>query len=399
MVRISFGDSHGTGIFAELAVRINQMLRNFPSHLLTRYNATEGVPAMQIVLNRFSISVFILLFTIFLLPWACAAPIELGIQGGKLTVNGQARFLIFVSYFDALRASESTLSRDFQYLRAHRVDGLRIFPNWWNWSDMKHFPTDTLMDGRGKLREQQLEKLKSILKQAAEHGLIVDVSFAYETVGGLSDLREDQLGVSQGQLPVNQVHLEDYERGLTEVAIALRAYRHIFFDVQNEYNGRITHLTDDDVRRLCKAIKVADPGRIATASLANEIGPEEVAKRSNEANLDIVAWHESRNPWQFDAMDVLTARAKSATNKPLYFGETAELTDEFTVENFITAVTKTKAAGAAAWTFHTEHGFDLSKAALTDQLSNAEKAFLTALFDRLKRIEWGSFSNATSKRP
>lgn len=316
-------------------------------------------------------------------PRAFAGGLTLACEGDRFTVNGQARYLVLISYFDALRAPDDAIGADFAWLQSLGVDGLRVFPNWWNWRDMEHFPADTLLDGDGNLRAAQLAKLKSVLEKAAAHGLIVDVSFAFETVGGLSDLREEQLGVSQGVLPVNQVHIDAYERGLVSAATELRGFRHVFFDIQNEYNGRITHLSDKEVSRLRSALKDVDPDRIVTASLANEIGPEEVAKRSDGVGVDVVGWHESRNPWRFDDMDRLVREAKDVTGKPVYLGEPASMDDELTAENFITAVCKAKAGGAAAWTFHTQGGFDLRNGRLADKLSEREKAFLRSFKTRL----------------
>ncbi len=340
------------------------------------------------VRGRLKVVLPLLLFSCLAFGEAPAGP-TLKVAGDHFTVDGDARFLVLVSYFDATRASDAALDDDFAYVRSVGVDGIRIFPNWWNWPDMRHFPNDTLMDGRGALRPDRLARLKSVLEKAAAHGLVVDVSFAYETVGGLSDLQENQLGTSQGNLPVNQVHAADYERGLSAAAAELRRYRHVFFDIQNEFNGRITHLSDDEARRLGLAIKKADPKRIVTASLANEIGPEDVAKRSDSVDADVVGWHESRNPWQFESMDQLVRRARRVSGKPIYLGEPASVELGYTSEQCILAVTKAKAGGAAAWTFHTQNGFDLRDGSIHERLTEAERSFLESFRIPLDNAPWG----------
>lgn len=317
---------------------------------------------------------------------------RIGISGDSFTINRQPRFLVLISYFDAMRASEETLGIDFQYLREHGFDGIRIFPNWWDFRGGIAFGGDTLMNDKGQLRLKQVATLQRVLELAARRSLIVDVSFAYETVEGLSELRADHVGRPQGELPVNQVHLDAYERGLAFLTGALHGYEHVFFDIQNEYNGRVTHLGDDDVRRLRAAIQQADPNRLVTASLANEIGPEEVARRSNETGVDIVGWHESRNPWQFDAMDALVRRAKGETAKPIYMGEPAILEGGMTVESFVTAIAKAKAGGAAAWTFHTRQGFDLSRKPLKDLLTAPEREFVESFREKVDATPWGARS-------
>jgi hypothetical protein len=313
----------------------------------------------------------------------------LEVQNNRFTVDGQPRFLVLVSYFDAMRASPERCESDFQYLHKNGIDGIRVFPNWWDFRAKIAFAPDTLMDGHADLRPDRLAALKQVLDCAARHGLIVDMSFAYETVEGLSDLRREQVGTGQGALPVNQVHVDEYERGLVAVTKALMDYRNLFFDIQNEYNGRITHLSDDEVRRFGAAIRKTDAKRLVTASLANEIGAEEVASRSNETGVDIVGWHESRNPWQYDAMDMLVGQARAVTTKPIYLGEPALLRDELTAREFIVAVTKAKAGGAAAWTFHTQHCFDLSQKSLADSLTEGEKEFIRTFKKAVDATSWG----------
>ena len=321
----------------------------------------------------------------------------LTIVGDRFAVNGEPRFLVFISYFDALRASSATLEKDFQYLRDSGFDGIRVFPNWWDERIETGFPSDTLLDGHGQLRPGRLDALKRVLDCAASHALLVDVSFAYETVPGISELRDDDVGKSQGELPVNHVHVDEYERGLTRIIEALRPYRNLFVDIQNEYNGRVTHLSDDEVRRLRAAIKLADPERLVTASLANEIGPAEVAQRSNAVGVDIVGWHESRNPWRFDEMDELVRRAKRGSSKPIYLGEPAPLEDGVIAENAITAVTKAKQGGAAAWTFHTHSSFDLSRGPLKDVQTGEERKFIESFAPRLRAAAWGSAGAAAAR--
>jgi hypothetical protein len=332
---------------------------------------------------------FVFVALIAVAAWAQPPGQTLGTEGGRFTLDGRAHFLVFISYFDAMRTSLASLESDFRYLRTNGFDGIRIFPNWWDFRTGIRFASDTLIDGNGHARLDRLVALKNVLDLAARHGLLVDVSFAYETVEGLSELRSDQVGTSQGALPVNRVHIDDYELGLIQITRELRAYRNIFFDIQNEYNGRITHLDDDEVRRLCATIKTVDPKRLVTASLANEIGPEEVARRSNEVGVDIVGWHESRNPWRFYEMDELVRRAKSETTKPVYLGEPAVLDDGLAAQDFVTAATTAKAGGAAAWTFHTRNGFDLSRKSLADSMTEAEKSFVSTVRAHVDAAKWG----------
>ncbi|MFI5051129.1 MAG: hypothetical protein ACHQEA_14835, partial [Gaiellales bacterium] len=46
-------------------------------------------------------------------PMAAPTAPSLGIAGASFTIDGRPRFLLLVSYFDALRASDATLEADF----------------------------------------------------------------------------------------------------------------------------------------------------------------------------------------------------------------------------------------------------------------------------------------------
>ena len=61
-------------------------------------------------------------------PGAAPAAPALKIAGPAFTVDGRPRFLLLVSYFDALRASDATLEADFAFLRRCGLDGVRHLP-------------------------------------------------------------------------------------------------------------------------------------------------------------------------------------------------------------------------------------------------------------------------------
>src|SRR5262245_47926296 len=105
-----------------------------------------------------------------------------------------------------MRATDPVLDSDFSFLVSRGIDGVRIFANW----------RDTLMDNAGNLRPAELDRLKAILTKAKQHGLLVDLSFSCETVPGLDFAHyRDAIGATTNQL-------------------AGDAYRHVFFDLQNE---------------------------------------------------------------------------------------------------------------------------------------------------------------------
>ena len=82
---------------------------------------------MRIRVCRIQVLTFVLVALVGAAP---ARAQTLAVQGDHFAVNGQGKFLLFASYFDAMHASSQTLDIDFQYLREKGFDGIRIFPNW-----------------------------------------------------------------------------------------------------------------------------------------------------------------------------------------------------------------------------------------------------------------------------
>ena len=105
---------------------------------------------------------------------ACATPVRaqtLTVQGDKFAVDGTPRFLVFISYFQAMSAPNVTA--DLHLLKSLGFDGLRIWPN-----------VDTgpqLMNADGSLQPDSLTRLRSILDTAKAERLIVDVTFTSQS--------------------------------------------------------------------------------------------------------------------------------------------------------------------------------------------------------------------------
>jgi hypothetical protein len=58
-------------------------------------------------------------------PGSAAGQVTLAVQGDHFTVNGQPRFLTFISYFDAIDATNNV--SDFRYLRQRGIDEYGCF--------------------------------------------------------------------------------------------------------------------------------------------------------------------------------------------------------------------------------------------------------------------------------
>jgi len=212
-------------------------------------------------------------------------------QFDHFVVNGHPKFLVFVSYFDATRASNATLDSDFQYIRNKQIDGIRIFPNWLDWGTPPVPASDTLMDNDGNLRPARLRRLKEVLIKAKQYGLLVDISFTCDTVPGMT--------------------FNEYRSAMIAATNELSGdgYRHTFFDLQNERmilscGGLGVPMPASEINDLRAAVENADPMRLVTAS----DGPSESSSvaLAHNTQQDIIAFHDLRtSTWYSDTGTVV----------------------------------------------------------------------------------------------
>lgn len=222
------------------------------------------------------------------------------------TVNGTPQFLVFVSHFDAMDVSTTNLNSDFAYLHGKGVDGIRIFPNWWDvrqdvWShpiDPYYFDSGTLISPSGALQSAPLSKFLQVLDIAKNNGLLVDVSFSAETVAVCSSGN-----CTQGNPDGAYLTYTSYKNAIASVASTLAgygsAYKHVFFDLQNEYNENGAGgpaFTNSQILSIRNAVKSADSGRLVTASVSHSDSAASAALWQLTTNVDSIAWHEDRDP-------------------------------------------------------------------------------------------------------
>ena len=223
----------------------------------------------------------------------------LGIAGDRFTIDGKPRFLTVISYFDALRSEN--LEADLDFIRNELgFDGIRVFPNWWVYDREKRpcpvAADDTLFEASGRIRGDAtpasgpLARLLGLVHAAAKRGLVVDLSFARETVAG-------------------EMSVPAYRSALQRIAFLLRGQRHVLFDLQNErdLDCPAMHLTPAQVRDLREAVKDrgrGDPARLVVASTTGSSPP--IAGNLDDpagtvgfvrtVGLDATAFHDPRGP-------------------------------------------------------------------------------------------------------
>src|SRR5256712_2245308 len=287
---------------------------------------------------------------------------RLTVAGDRFAVDGSPRFLTFISYFGAMGAAD--VAADFQFLKDAGFDGVRIWPN--------SPEAPQLMRGDGSLDPSGLQRLLAILDRARERRLIVDVSFTAEHIGGLTAAA--------------------YRTAIASSTSALLPYRNVLIDIENERNlygpfGR--PLGASDVAAIAASIKAIDPARIVTASNSQDLPASAAAQFTADTGLDVTAYHDPRIPsWYVAGQLQSVVDALHRNGQPVYLQEPTRFPNPSTdrAEYFRTAHANAKRAGAAAWCFHTDLGFNLRGTTFRARLQSRlepEWAFVTSLLPRI----------------
>jgi hypothetical protein len=292
---------------------------------------------------------------------------KLSVQGDRFVVDGTPKFLTFITYFGAMGDPNTII--DLHLIRSLGFDGIRIWPN-----------LDTgpqLMNGDGSLRPDELKRLLFILDQARLEHLVVDVTFTYEHISGMTPATA--------------------RVGIVAATSALRSYDNLLFDIENERNVTDRRfMSGSDVASIFAGVKATDPARIAFASNAPVDPPEYAAKFAADLGLDVTAYHEPRpSNWYELGVTQAVVRALKTNGRPAYLQEPMSTRDNLfsypsndRAEYFLQAIAHAKLAGAAAWCFHTEVGVDFRNGPpfLEDRLRahpEPEWAFVTSLNARV----------------
>jgi hypothetical protein len=309
---------------------------------------------------------------------ATAAP-RLGIERTRFTVDGAPRFLVFVSYFDGVRRVHDGVQPDLDYLKT-RVDGIRVFPNWWEYACPPRSGSDTLFDLQGEIRPAVWQAVDTLLTEAGERGLIVDLSFSRESV-------------TDNGSPRRPLDADAYARALTTIVGSTEylkgRYPHVLVDVQNEWP---IHSDKARIEALLKALRAADPGRILVASSSGG----GYAPVGLDLPLIAAAYHDPRERhWHgADTARGIVESVRASLGRavqPIYLQEPmpwgavcARQDNDPDPAHFAAALGSARAAGAAAWTLHTRVTFDLKSQSLVEKLNAAAHAGLKRALDSLK---------------
>jgi len=98
---------------------------------------------------------------------------KIGVRGSRFTLNGELRFLLGISYYGALGASEDFIIRDLYEMRRYGFNWLRVWATW------SAFGRDvSAVDEKGDPHRPYLNLLRWIVEEADRIGMVVDVTLS-----------------------------------------------------------------------------------------------------------------------------------------------------------------------------------------------------------------------------
>ena len=301
----------------------------------------------------------------------------LGIKGTGFTLNDRPTFLLGVSYYSALGASEETIRQDLDEMRRRGFNWIRVWATWGAFDNEV-----SAVDAEGNARKPFLDRLLRLVEECDRRGMIVDVTLSRGN------------GVTgPPRLPTLTAH----RRAVESIVTALKPQANWYLDLSNERNIRDQRYTDfAALRTLRAAVRQLDPRRLVTASHAGDISREELGEYLRTVEVDFLSPHRPRHagsPQQTAAktrelrawMQEIGRAVPVHYQEPFRRGFSARW--EPSAEDFAVDLQQALAGGAAGWCFHNgdqrerpegqpRRSFDLRDRRLFEQLDDEERAFL-----------------------
>ena len=307
------------------------------------------------------------------------SPTILGVRGSRFTVNGASTFLLGISYYGALGASDEFIRRDLDDAQRAGFNWIRIWATWSSFSN-----DVSAVDAAGRPRQEFLSKLGRIVRSCDERAMLVDISLSRGN------------GVSG---PPRLQGLEAHLRAVETLVTALKPWRNWYLDLSNERNIRDKRFTSfDDLKILRRRVRDLDPDRLVTASHAGDLTREEVREYLERVGVDFLTPHRPRDAGSANETARLTKFYLGASKDlghmaPLHYQEPFRRgfgQYEPVATDFITDARNAKDNGAAGWCFHNgdtraasdgrpSRSFDLRDRRLFDALDAEERKTIDGL--------------------
>lgn len=199
---------------------------------------------------------------------------DIKVSGTQFVRDGKPFVYTGISFFNAIY--NPTFNRDSQtrreWMGKFRRYGINVLRVWGQWDNARGFvdacPECTLYFPDGRLRENHLHTLKSILADAESEGMVIQlVLFSQES------WRENK-----------RLDHAASERAVSALARELKPYRNLVFQIWNEM--------DENTVAYVKAVKAVDPERLVTNSPG--VAGVLTGMRGEYELLDFLSPHTSR---------------------------------------------------------------------------------------------------------
>jgi hypothetical protein len=272
-------------------------------------------------------------------------PCELcvGSNGEYFCIDQKPVFLNGVSYYGGCTiTTNSFIINDLDDMLADGFNWIRIWVYW-------KYPVDTgedvsVMTHDGQIRKTYMDRLKHIITECRNRGIIVDCTLNRDGNG-------DWVG------PRNQT---EHLAAVQNLATELLNYRNVYFDLANERDvsdDRYVNLIE--VGQLVDAVKAIDPNRLCTVS-GTPSSDSELNNYKTIGKVDFIAPHLCRDEGcssqtystvknLIEQMDNLGFRIPIHIQEPFRRGYASY---NPTVEDFYRDCTGAKVAEAAGWCLH-----------------------------------------------
>jgi len=312
-------------------------------------------------------------------PGGQRPPTILGVPGSRFTVNGKPPFLLGISYYGALGASEETIRRDLDDAQRAGFNWIRIWATWGSFSN-----DVSAVDAEGRPRQEFLSKLGRIVRFCDDRAMVVDVSLSRGNgVSGAPRLQT----------------LDGHLRAVDTLVTALKTQRNWYLDLSNERNIRDKRFTSfDDLKALRRRIRELDPDRLVTASHAGDLTRDDVGEYLLGVGVDFLTPHRPHDAGSAHETVRLTKFYLDAAKEvgrvvPLHYQEPFRRgfgQYEPVAADFITDARNARENGAAGWCFHNgdtraaadgrpRRSFDLREKRLFDALDAEERKAVAGL--------------------
>lgn len=184
----------------------------------------------------------LILLALFAVP-VSAVTLGISADGRFFTFDGVPTYLNGISYYGGCQiSSQSMVTQDLNDMQARGINWLRVW-TFWNFNGQYAAPVTDL---NGNVQEPYMSRLKYIIQQANNRGMIVDVTMSRNS---------------------SQSTIAQYTQCARTIATELLPYRNVYIDVGNERDvGDSRYISIPDCGNIINAIKAIDPNRICTAS-------------------------------------------------------------------------------------------------------------------------------------